>query len=185
CTKNHAIQFLGLPAEKIAVIHSGVAPQFFDASAGDVRERYGLKRPFILSVGTIEPRKNIDGLIRAYRALPQDLRDEFELVLAGPMGWAAAETAELVQSVRYLGYVPEGDLPPLTAAAAVFAYPSLYEGFGFPVAQAMAAGTPIITSNVSSLPEIGGDGVLAVDPRSENELREALSYLLLSVDFRA
>jgi len=185
CTKNDAVRFLGLPAEKITVVHSGVAPQFFDASAGDVRERYGLKRPFILSVGTIEPRKNIDGLIRAYRALPQDLRDEFELVLAGPMGLAGAETAELVRSVRYLGYIPERDLPPLTAAASVFAYPSLYEGFGFPVAQAMAAGVPVITSNVSSLPEVAGDAAVLVDPRSEAELVKALQRVLGSAALRA
>ena len=88
-------------------------------------------------------------------------------------------------SARYLGYIPEVDLAPLTAAATVFAYPSLYEGFGFPVAQAMAAGAAVITSYISSLPEIGGDAVLTVDPRSENELREALSLVLLGRDLRA
>jgi alpha-1,3-rhamnosyl/mannosyltransferase len=90
-----------------------------------------------------------------------------------------------VRRLRYLGYVAEADIAPLTAAATVFAYPSLYEGFGFPVAQAMAAGTPVITSNVSSLPEITGDAALLIDPRSPGELRDGLSRLLLSPRLRA
>jgi alpha-1,3-rhamnosyl/mannosyltransferase len=170
------------------VIHSGIAAPFFDPSAeaiDGVRARYGLERPFVLFVGTVEPRKNIDTLLDAYEALPASVRQEFELVVAGPLGWAPMETAARVRRVRYLGYVPEPDIAPLTAAATVFAYPSLYEGFGFPVAQAMAAGTPVITSNVSSLPEIAGDAALLIDPRSPTELRDALSRLLLSPTLRA
>jgi glycosyltransferase involved in cell wall biosynthesis len=106
-------------------------------------------------------------------------------VIAGPMGWAAPETRERLQSVRYLGYIPEQDLPPLTAAAALFAYPSLYEGFGFPVAQAMAAAVPVITSDISSLPEVAGDGALLVDPRSQSELQGALERMLTSPALRA
>jgi alpha-1,3-rhamnosyl/mannosyltransferase len=187
-TKTDAVRVLGLRPEKIAVIHSGIAAPFFDPSAeaiDAVRARYGLKRPFVLFIGTIEPRKNIDMLLDAYEALPASVRQEFELVVAGPMGWASAETAARVRSVRYLGYIPEPDIAPLTAAAAVFAYPSLYEGFGFPVAQAMAAGTPVITSNVSSLPEISGDAALLIDPRSVTELRDGLKRLLLSATLRA
>jgi glycosyltransferase involved in cell wall biosynthesis len=190
-TKTDAVRVLGLRPEKIAVIHSGIAAPFFDASSeamDAVRARYGLKRPFVLFVGTIEPRKNIDMLLDAYEALPASVRQEFELVVAGPMGWASAETAARVRSVRgvrYLGYIPEPDIAPLTAAATVFAYPSLYEGFGFPVAQAMAAGTPVITSNVSSLPEITGDAALLIDPRSVGELRDGLNRLLLSATLRA
>ena len=86
--------------------------------------------------------------------------------------------------VRYLGYIPEPDLAPLTAAAEVFVYPSLYEGFGFPVAQAMAAGVPVITSNVSSLPEVAGNAALLVDPRSQSELHTALARLLTSPELR-
>jgi len=168
-------------------IHSGVASAFFHVSAdaaAEVRTRYRLKRPFILSVGTIEPRKNLSLLVSAYRALPAYLQDEFQLVLAGPMGWADPATEERVRGVRYLGYVPERDIAALTAAATVFAYPSLYEGFGFPVAQAMAAGVPVVTSNVSALPEIAGDAALLVDPRSEAELRDALNRLLLYPNIR-
>jgi alpha-1,3-rhamnosyl/mannosyltransferase len=187
-TRQDAIRLLHIAPEKLVTIHSGVAEAFFDVPAGavaDVRARYRLKRAFILFVGTIEPRKNLGGLVSAYRALAASLKEEFELVVAGPMGWADAETERLVRSVRYLGYVPEGDIAALTAAAAVFAYPSLYEGFGFPVAQAMAAGVPVITSNVSALPEIAGDAAELVDPRSPTDLREALKRVLLDPGLRA
>ncbi|HEY1338160.1 MAG TPA: glycosyltransferase family 1 protein [Bryobacteraceae bacterium] len=184
-TKDDAVRVLALDPEKITVIHSGVADAFFDAKAGDIRERYGLDRPFVLFLGTIEPRKNLDTLLSAYEAVPRDVRDEFELVVAGPSGWASGETKARLGAVRRLGYVPEEDVAPLTAAATVFAYPSLYEGFGFPVAQAMAAGTPVVTSNLSSLPEIAGDAAELVDPRSVTELRDALARLLISTDRRA
>jgi alpha-1,3-rhamnosyl/mannosyltransferase len=187
-TKTDAVRVLGLRPEKITVIHSGIAAPFFDVSGeaiDTVRARYGLHLPFVLFIGTIEPRKNIDMLLDAFEALPAAVRREFELVMAGPMGWASAETAARVRTVRYLGYIPEPDIAPLTAAATIFAYPSLYEGFGFPVAQAMAAGTPAIASNVSSLPEITGDAALLIDPRSPGELRDALSRLLLSPTLRA
>ncbi len=187
-TRQDAIRLLQIPPEKIVTIHSGVASAFFnvsDEAIAAVRERYQLKRKFILSVGTIEPRKNLSTLLSAYRALPAHLQDEFELVLAGPIGWADPQTTARVQATRYLGYVPERDIAPLTAAATVFAYPSLYEGFGFPVAQAMAAGVPVITSNVSALPEIAGDAALLVDPRSEAELRDGLERLLLYPHIRS
>jgi len=179
---------LGIAPERIAVIHSGVADAFFECTpeaAQAVRRRYRLERPFVLFVGTIEPRKNLDLLLDAYRALAPELRAAFELVVAGPVGWQAERTVERLRSVRYLGYVPEADLAPLTAAASVFAYPSLYEGFGFPVAQAMAAGVAVVTSNSSSLPEVAGDGALLVDPRSLEELKAALGRLLGSAQLRA
>lgn len=188
CTRRDAVRVLGIPEERIAVIHSGVAPAFFHPPAADiaaVRKRYGLARPFVLFIGTIEPRKNLGTLLNAFGALTPSIRQEFDLVVAGPLGWAPAETVARLDLVRYLGYLPEADIAPLTAAATVFAYPSLYEGFGFPVAQAMAAGVPVVTSNVSSLPEIAGDAALLVDPRSPSELRDGLARLLLSADLRA
>jgi glycosyltransferase involved in cell wall biosynthesis len=188
CSKNDAVRVLGLKAEKITVIYPGIAETFFDidpTSVKRVRALYELSKPFVLFIGTIEPRKNLDTLFRAFLDLPASLREEFELVIAGPTGWAAPETIERLKAHRYLGYVAERDMAPLTAAATVFAYPSLYEGFGFPLAQAMAAGVPVITSNVSSLPEIAGDAALLVDPRSALELRDALCRLLLSPDLRA
>ncbi len=188
CTRRDAVRVLGIDAERITVIHSGIPGKFFDvkpAAIAEVRARYKLERPFVLALGAIEPRKNIPTLIDAFESLPESLRAEFDLALAGPMGWADEATRARVRSVRYLGYIPEADLAPLTAAAAVFAYPSLYEGFGFPLAQAMAAGVPAVTSNVSSLPEIAAGAALLVDPRSVSELRGAIEKLLLSPGLRA
>jgi len=188
CTKRDAIRVLGIAPERITVIYSGIPTKFFDvdeAAVAEVRTRYQLERPFVLALGAIEPRKNIPMLIDAFEGLPESLRAEFDLALAGPMGWADEATRARVRSVRYLGYIPEADLAPLTAAATVFAYPSLYEGFGFPLAQAMAAGVPAVTSNVSSLPEIAGGASLLVDPRSVGELRSAIERLLLSATLRA
>ena len=186
-TKNDAVRVLGITPEKIAVIHSGVADAFFECTpevARAVCRRYRLEGAFVLFVGTIEPRKNVDLLVEAFLALAPELRAEYELVVAGPVGWQAERTVDRLRAVRYLGYVPEADLAPLTAAASVFAYPSLYEGFGFPVAQAMAAGVAVVTSNVSSLPEVAGEGALLVDPRSLEELRAALARLLCSKELR-
>jgi alpha-1,3-rhamnosyl/mannosyltransferase len=187
CTRRDAVRVLGIAEEKITTIHSGIADGFFDPPAErveEVRRRYGLQRPFVLFVGTIEPRKNVDVLLDAFEALPASTREQYQLVFAGPLGWASERTVARLRAVRYLGYIPERDLAPLTAAAQAFVYPSLYEGFGFPVAQAMAAGTPVITSNVSSLPEIAGDAALLVDPRSQSELRAALARLLGSEALR-
>jgi glycosyltransferase involved in cell wall biosynthesis len=188
CTKDDAVRVLGLAPEKIEVIHSGIAASFFDPPTAEkdrVRARYNLARPFVLFIGTIEPRKNLDTLLDAFAALPSSVREEHDLVIAGPVGWAGEKTKARLHEVRYLGYVPEADLAPLTGAAAVFAYPSLYEGFGFPVAQAMAAGAPVLTSNVSSLPEVAGDDAVLVDPRSVSELRAGLERLLLSASLRS
>jgi glycosyltransferase involved in cell wall biosynthesis len=186
-TRSDAVRLLKLPPEKIRVIHHGVTDPFFHVTPADthaVRFRLGLRNPYLLFVGTIEPRKNIDLLLDAYQGLPPSVREEFELVLAGPPGWARSATmARLRQpspGVRYLGYVAEQDLAGLFAGATAFVYPSLYEGFGFPVAQAMAAGAPVITSNVSALPEIAGGAAMLIDPRSERELRDALRNLLTS-----
>ena len=181
CTRQDAVRVLGIDARKITTIHSGIAEQFFDPPAErveEVRGKYGLQRPFVLFVGTIEPRKNLELLLDAYEALPANTREQYALVVAGPVGWASERTVERLKAVRYLGYVAERDLAPLTAAAFAFVYPSLYEGFGFPVAQAMAAGTPVITSNASSLPEVAGEAAILVDPRSQSEIRGALARLL-------
>ncbi len=190
-TRKDAVEILGIPEDKIEVIHHGVADSYIDVSDGEasrVAQKYQLKRPYILFHGAIEPRKNIDLLLDAYQSLPGSLREEFDLVLTGIMGWAAPSTVArlgtLPPSIRYLGYVPEKDMPGLTRGAVLFAYPSLYEGFGFPVLQAMACGIPTITSNNSSLIEIAGDVALLVDPRSVSELREAMQKVLLSLSLR-
>ena len=186
-TRADAVRILNLPAEKIRVIHHGIAEPFFHVKPDDtqaVRSRHGLARPYLLFVGTIEPRKNIERLLNAYQALPPTTREEFDLVLAGPPGWGQSEILARLRSpspgIRYLGYIAEGDLPGLVAGGTAFVYPSLYEGFGFPVAQAMAAGTPVITSCVSALPEIAGGAALLIEPQSETALRDAMQEMLTS-----
>src|SRR5579864_74756 len=191
CTRDDAVRLLGLPPEKIEVIYPGIAPAFFQVQpepAGEIVRRYGLNKRYVLYVGSIEPRKNVGGLLDAWLDLARDIRQEFELVIAGPWGWGDQRTYERLSSaipgVRYLGYVPESDLPALTAGATVFAYVSFYEGFGLPVGQAMAAGVPVLTSIVSALPEVVGDAGLAADPRSREEIRRGLERLLLSPSLR-
>ena len=172
-TRQDAIRVLGLAPEKITTIHSGVAPEYFDAVP---RKR---DRPYLLSVGTIEPRKNYDTLLDAWKLVRADLRKEFDLVVAGPRGWALPETfARLKTEAIYRGYVPEAEMPGLFAGATLFLYPSLYEGFGFPVAQALAARVPIITSNTSALPEVARDGAALVDPTHAEGIAAAIERLL-------
>jgi glycosyltransferase involved in cell wall biosynthesis len=182
-TRQDAIRILNLGDDRIEVIYSGVADAFFDVNGDGAPPA----RPYVLFVGTIEPRKNLDTLLDAWQQISPSLRDAFDLILAGPAGWGqtrVVERARTLPSVRYLDYVQEADLPRLTAGATVFIYPSLYEGFGFPVAQAMAAGAPVLTSNVSSLPEVTGEAAVLVDPRSPGEIAAGLEKLLLSPSLR-
>ncbi len=186
-TRRDLVRLLGVNPERIEVVYPGIDERFSRTTretAGDVLRRLGLVKPYVLFLGTVEPRKNLDLLLDAWTGLSSSLREEFELVIAGPSGWAPRSTlnrlAEAGAGVRRLGYVAEDDLPALTAGARAFAYPSLYEGFGFPVAQAIAAGVPVLTSNVSSLPEVAGEGGLLVDPRSVAEIRDGLARLLTS-----
>jgi glycosyltransferase involved in cell wall biosynthesis len=179
-TRSDAIRMLGLEPGKITTIYPGVAGPYFQARPLRRDRRY------VLYVGTIEPRKNLDALLDAWRLLSGDLRREFDLVVAGPSGWAKPETRARVEAeTKYLGYVPEVDLPALTAGATAFVYPSLYEGFGFPPVQAMAAGTPVLTSNNSCLPEVVGDAAVLADARSPAEIAAGLTRLLESESLRA
>ncbi len=181
-SKCDAVRELRINPDRIEVIYSGIDRRFFDA----IPE--AAPKPYVLSVGTIEPRKNLDTLLDAWAQLPADLREQYDLVFAGLAGWKSAATMARIQStvgVRFLGYVEESRLPGLTAGATVFVFPSLYEGFGFPPAQAMAAGVATIVSNVSSLPEVAGDAALLIDPRSPTDLAAAMSRLLTSPSLRA
>ena len=179
-TRADAVRVLGLNPDRIEVIYSGIPEVYFDAAPRPAA------RPYVLYLGTIEPRKNIDTLLDAWQNFR--LRHDFDLVIAGATGWSSEKTLARLTSqssgVRYVGYVPEDELPGLTAGATAFIYPSLYEGFGFPVAQAMAAGVPVITSNSSCLPEIAGEGALLVDPRSTAEIQTALEKLLTSPELQ-
>lgn len=182
-TRQDAIRLLNIAPEKIETIHSGIDGRFFDAKPSSIVT--GHRRPYVLFVGAIEPRKNLDTLLDAWKELSKDLREQFELVIAGPKGWNADKTLDRIQrEVTYAGYIPESDLPSYVASATAFVYPSLYEGFGFPVAQAMAAGVPVLTSNNSSLREIAGDAALLVDAKSASEIASGLTRLLESEALR-
>ncbi len=182
-TKQDAVRMLDIEPDRIEVIYSGVDERFFSA------QPLTRQRPYVLFLGTIEPRKNVNTLIDAWRSVSPELRQQYDLLIAGPAGWNSEDTLARLGSgadnIHYLGYVAESDIPSLTAGATAFAYVSLYEGFGFPVAQAMAAGVPVVTSNNSCLPEVAGEGAVYVDPRSPSEIASALERVLSDASLRA
>jgi glycosyltransferase involved in cell wall biosynthesis len=158
-------------------------PPFVGARADPAASRrHGLDRPYVLSAATLEPRKNLSRLIEAFAGLPADARAGRELVLVGGRGWATEELDATIArhgtEVRVLGFVPDAELASLYAAADLVAYPSLAEGFGLPVLEAMAAGAPVLTSDRSSLPEVGGDAAVYVDPTDTAAIRRGLEALL-------
>jgi glycosyltransferase involved in cell wall biosynthesis len=149
-----------------------------------VRSRHGIERPFVLSTATLEPRKNLPRLVAAYAGLPAELRERHRLVLVGPKGWEMRDTLRSVQAherdVKLLGYVPDEDLAALYQLCSVFCYPSLYEGFGLPLLEAMQSGAPSIASRTPSLQEVGADAARYVDPLDVADIRRALAQLLES-----
>jgi glycosyltransferase involved in cell wall biosynthesis len=148
-----------------------------------------LPEQFILSLGTIEPRKNLASLLEAYRVL-RNQGSDLGLVIVGKKGWLyegffhRLRELGLENEVLFTGFVPDEDLPAICSAAELFVFPSLYEGFGLPVLEAMACGAPVITSNVSSLPEVAGNAALLVDPASVRELTEAMAAVLQDEELR-
>jgi glycosyltransferase involved in cell wall biosynthesis len=185
-TRNDAIKWLGLDAARIDVTPLAVSPDYRadvpPASIGQVRARYGLPASYVLYVGRLEPRKNLPRLVDAYEKLVRRSPAAPRLVLAGAPGWHWRETEASIRrlgsTVKTLGYVPEVDLPALYAGAVVFLYPSLYEGFGIPVLEALACGVPTITSSRSATAEVAGDAAELVDPHDADDIARALSRLL-------
>jgi glycosyltransferase involved in cell wall biosynthesis len=183
-TKRDTARLLGVSAEKIDIVYCGVDKAFHPLPGREVasfRQKRGLPERMILFVGTIEPRKNVARLVEAYSRL----RDgQVKLVIGGARGWlyeevfARVEELELTGDVLFPGYIPPDELPLWYNAAELFVYPSLYEGFGLPPLEAMACGTPVITSNVSSLPEVVGEAGLTVDPMDSMGLAEAMNQVL-------
>jgi glycosyltransferase involved in cell wall biosynthesis len=181
------VQRLGAPRGSTAVVHHGKSAAFrhdLDSETMEsVRKKYGLPVEYLLFVGTIEPRKNLSRLVAAFKPLA----DEFSglvLVIAGMKGWMYDQlfkdirTLGLESRVVFPGFIPEEDKPYLIAAARVFVYPTLYEGFGLPALEALACGTPTVTSNISSLPEVVGTAALLVEPTDEAAISEAIRQLL-------
>jgi glycosyltransferase involved in cell wall biosynthesis len=183
------VRYLKVERERIVVIPMGCEPRFRpivqSARAATLRRRYALPERYVLFVGTLEPRKNVEALLQAFASLlGEKPHDDLKLVVAGGKGWggidlqAKVEALKLGDRVIFTGFVNDDDLPDLYRGALMFVYPSLYEGFGLPILEAMACGTPVITSNRSSLPEVAGDAALLIDPTRPEELAAAMTSLL-------
>ena len=149
------------------------------------KTKYGIKGQYILYTGTLEPRKNIVGILEGYSALPKNILNSYTLVLAGGKGWLDEEIEEKLTELKGLniirtGYVADEDLPALYSGATVFVYPSFYEGFGMPPLEAMACGTPVITSNNSSLPEVVGEAGIMIDAKDTKALTKSIEKVISS-----
>jgi glycosyltransferase involved in cell wall biosynthesis len=187
---------LGIPAERIVVAPNGIAARFGPQSASErrrVAEAYTLPHPYVICVGSIHPRKNVARLIRAFARARHEQALPHQLVLVGALSWQFDDVLEAIRTanvgatgaagaaetvVRHLGRVPDADLAPLIAGADCLAYLSLDEGFGLPVVEAMACGTPVLTSAGAALAEVAADAALLVEPRSEDEIVHGLARLL-------
>lgn len=186
-TKDDLVRSFGVAPTKVTVIPNAMDDRFTPdedwRSADQFRAEHGLPERYILFVGTLEPRKNLRRLIEAF-ALVAQVDADVALVIVGAAGWMSSDLAPLVrvralsERVIFAGYVPDEELPHWYRAATIFCYPSLYEGFGLPVLEAMACGTPVVTSTTSSLPELTGDAALHVDPTDVAALADSLRTLL-------
>ena len=183
------IEYWGIDENKISVVYNGITDWWFNTVSAQEKNailaKFNLKeKKFLLSVGTLQPRKNFMRIIQAYQALPRDIQNEYKLVLIGKNGW---QTEELVReinqlaknnSVLWLQYIADEELRALYQSAKLFLFPSLSEGFGFPILEAFASKTPVLTSNLTSLPEVAGNAAYLVDPYSINEISQGMATLL-------
>lgn len=206
-TKKDIQEIFKISAGKIEVIYEGVEKRFFPRKSEEtcgvkeqicevnLKAKYGLKDNYVLFLGTIEPRKNILALIRAFFGLAKDdakIRENYQLVIAGAKGWKYENIFKEIEQgrkkfkeiIKYIGYIPAKDKFPLMRHAACFVFPSFYEGFGLPVLEALSLGVPTITSNVSSLPEVAGKAAVLVDPNKVSEIRGALKKVLTDQKLR-
>lgn len=196
-TRNDVVVLLGVPPEQVEVVPGGVEPRFARVDdprrLAEVRQRLQVgDAPFILAVGVLEPRKNLNRLVDAFALLKgRGALSKHKLVLAGGMGWlvegilAHLEESPARDDIRVAGFVPDDLLPAMYSAAEMLAFPSLYEGFGLPVLEAMACGTPVVSSNASCLPEVAEGAALMVDPEDVEGLAAAMAQLAESPELRA
>lgn len=182
CTKNDLLRWYKVKENILRVIYPGVSPWFSPKKTE--------KQDIILFVGTIEPRKNIPNLIRAFDMLRREHNVKYKLIIIGMKGWMSEGVFKLVDELKlnnevvFKGFVSDEDLALWYSRAKVFVYPSFYEGFGFPIVEAFACGVPVVTSNVSSCQEIAGDAALLVDPKSAEQLKQALLRLINDENLR-
>lgn len=177
-TKDDIVKFLQIDEKKIRVIYLAPGEQFHpqdEEKIKEVLEKFKIKKPYILSVATQEPRKNIQKLLDVFAKIVAS-RPQLRLVLTGKYGWGPGLSS--TENVIWTGYVSDDDLVSLYSGCRVFVYPSLYEGFGLPILEAMACGAPVVTSNNSSMAEIAKDTAILIDPRSEGQIKKAIEMIL-------
>jgi glycosyltransferase involved in cell wall biosynthesis len=183
-TKQDIVKLLDIPASRVHVVYEALPLETIQAAElltdhyyQQIKDRLRLDKPYIFFVGTREPRKNLDRLIKAW----QPLADKYDLIIAGAAGWDQTDqkpSASTKPQPRFLGRVPDRDLVVLYGEAELFAYPSLYEGFGLPILEAFYHGTPVITSDTSSMPEVAGNAAELVDPESIKSIRQGMEKVL-------
>jgi glycosyltransferase involved in cell wall biosynthesis len=193
-SKKDILFYLEVKPERIMVIPEAANPKFQPLAQEyflPALKRYGIETPYILYVGSLEPRKNLLRLLEGYSQL-RSWSDKWSLVIVGARNfWKSSPVVKEVKElglksyVRFTGYVPDEDLPAIYSGADLFVFPSIYEGFGLPVLEAMACGIPVVTSNTSSLPEVAGDAALLVDPYSVDEIAAAMRRVLCDPDVAA
>ncbi len=188
--KRDVVEHLSLAEDLVVVTPEGCEPRFrpvaAEASLREVAAKYGLPPRYVLAVGTLEPRKNLTTLLEAFARLQRAaaIDPALRIVLAGARGWLeepifrTVRSLGLEQVVHFPGFIDDDDLPAVYSGAALFVFPSLYEGFGLPLLEAMACGVPVITSNISSMPEVAGDAAMLVDPRDVDGLAAAIAQVL-------
>jgi glycosyltransferase involved in cell wall biosynthesis len=195
-TKRDMVRLLGIDENKIKVIYCGVEKDFrrlekTDENLAAIKGKYNLPDKFILYLGTIEPRKNISGLLEAFERIADkpEFKD-YQLVIVGGSGWKnsqiyrAIDNSKHGEKIKLVGYIDNSEKIYFYNLCSVFCYPSFYEGFGLPVLEAMACGAPVVTSNTSSLPEVVGDAALLIDPNDEQTIAEALNALMSNEKLR-
>ena len=187
-SKKEIMKYMNVSADKICVLYSGVDLNVYQPCTdveriSFIKKKYGVVGEYFLYLGTLEPRKNIERLIKAYALATKKINNVPKLVIAGRKGWMykeifqTVEQEKLTESVIFTGYIEKEEAPILLSGAMAFLFPSLYEGFGMPPLEAMACGTPVITSNCASLPEVVGDAALLVNPYSVEEISHAMKTI--------
>jgi alpha-1,3-rhamnosyl/mannosyltransferase len=186
-TKKDVMEHLGIPEERIDVVPLGIDSVYRPVSEEEARAvaaRHGIDGPYLLFVGNVSSRKNLVRMIEAFALLPAALREDHIFVMAGMVTFggeealAAIEALGLNDSVKHLGFVPHGDLPALYSGASAFMFATLYEGFGLPILEAMACGTPVVASNLSAHPEVAGEAAILVDPTDTDAIAVATAKIL-------
>ncbi len=194
-SKKEIVEYLKVNEKKIVIVspavdHLTYLPIEHKESQEQVRKKYNLPESFILYLGTLEPRKNIERLVKAYSKLPIRIQEKYKLVIAGGKGWKfetifeEVDKLSLKDKVIFAGYVDEIDKPMIYNLAELFVFPSLYEGFGMPPLEAMACGTPVIVSEISSLPEVVGDAGILINPYDTEDLAEKITLVLQNDSLR-